>query len=373
MPLAVAALVLAVVASACGGNAASPAAGASSAAAPAGSGSSLRDQMIAKAKQEGQVVLTGGDAAIIAKELNGFRQKYPFITVKPLAASPPDIVTRVTTESKAGNLSVDVLEIDNDSAEQLVRRDMLDKQDYPNVADYKLGTAPAHGLYATLGINPYFQVMYNTDAVKPADAPKTWDAMTDPKWQGKVIMARSGNSLVARLAYLWGTNGQLDWARATDFVQKIGSQKPKIASNFVAAADQVAQGEGSMLWMTPGNPPALLGVQGEAHIDAITFSQLWGGYLTLVTPKGIPHPGASWLLVDYLTSPEGQFEASDRMLSIQPLNQRAQLGSLGKWAADRGANLANTKIEPPETSSKVMTDDVLKQSADIYNKAMGIQ
>ncbi len=92
-----------------------------------------------------------------------------------------------------------------------------------------------------------------------------------------------------------------------------------------------------------------------------------------MTAKGIPHPGASWLNVDYLTSPEGQFEASDRMLSIQPLNQKAQLGRLGKWAADRGAGLQNIKLEPPEDLAKVMTDDVLKQSAAIYNKSLGIQ
>jgi iron(III) transport system substrate-binding protein len=329
--------------------------------------------MLAKARQEGQVVITGGDAAVIAKELNGFRQKYPFITVKPLAASPPDIVTRVTSESQAGNLTVDVLEIDDSSAEQLARRSLLDKQDYPNLADYKSGTAPSSGLYATLGINPYLQVVYNTDLVKPADVPKSWDDITDPKWQGKVIMARSGNSLVARMASLWGSNGQLDWNRASDFIQKIGNQKPKIASNFIAATDQVAQREGSVLWMAPGNPPALLGVQGEAHIDGITFTQIFGGYLTLVTPKGIPHPGAAWLLVDYLTSPEGQFEASDRMLSIQPLNQKAQVGRLGKWVADRGGNLQNIKVQSPEDSAKEMTDDVLKQSASLYNKALGIQ
>lgn len=358
---------------ACGGSPAPAAPSAPAASTASGASSSASDQVIAGAKREGQVVITGGDAEIIAKQLNGFRQKYPFVTVKPLSASPSDVITRVAAESKAGNLSADVLEIDDSSAEQLARLSLLDQQSFPNLADYRPGTTPSSGLYATLGINPYFQTVYNTDLVKPDDVPKSWEDIADPKWTGNVVMARSGSILVARLAYLWGSGGQFDWDRATSFVQQLGNQKPKIGSNFVAATDQVAQGETSVLWLTPGNPAALLGVEGQAHIDALAFPSLFGGYLTLTIPRGVPHPNAAWLLVDYMTSPEGQFEASDQMLSIQPLNQKASLGRLGKWAADRGANLDNIHLETPDISGSVMTDDAIQKSTDLYNKLIGIQ
>ncbi len=40
--------------------------------------SSLRDQMIAKAKKEGQFIIAGSSADNMRDELKGFKKKYPF-------------------------------------------------------------------------------------------------------------------------------------------------------------------------------------------------------------------------------------------------------------------------------------------------------
>jgi len=35
----------------------------------------------------------------------------------------------------------------------------------------------------------YAALIYNKELVKPADVPKTYEDLTDPKWKGKIVMA----------------------------------------------------------------------------------------------------------------------------------------------------------------------------------------
>ena len=56
-------------------------------------------------------------------------------------------------------------------------------------------------------------IIYNKQRVKPADAPKEWTDLWDPKWKGKVGMDPPWRSIAVQgLVALWVKNGITDAA-----------------------------------------------------------------------------------------------------------------------------------------------------------------
>lgn len=64
---------------------------------------------------------------------------------------------------------------------------------------------------------------YNTKLVQPADVPKSWDDILDPKWAGKIGVSTATHHW-GRLSQLWGDD------KTTAFVTKLGAQNPKLGS-----------------------------------------------------------------------------------------------------------------------------------------------
>lgn len=89
--------------------------------------------------------------------------------------------------------------------------------------------------------------------------------------------------------------------------------------------------------------------------------------------KDASHPAAAWLLVDYLTSPEGQFDYTDVISAKLALNKRAKPGKLAKWMVEQGATLDNGDLLDPAQAPKVFSEEALKKSEDFYFKLLGIK
>ncbi len=89
--------------------------------------------------------------------------------------------------------------------------------------------------------------------------------------------------------------------------------------------------------------------------------------------KDAPHPSAAWLFLDYLTSPQGQFEYTDVISALLPLNKRAQAGKLAKWMVEQGVTLEMGDVSDPSTASRIFNEDTLKKSENFYQKLLGIK
>ena len=90
--------------------------------------------------------------------------------------------------------------------------------------------------YGASGALMYFA--YNTQLVSPADAPKSWADLADPKWKGKLSMAPV-------------TTGGTSWVQF-DFMKKkmppaylpaLAAQDPKVFSGYAPVMQSVARGE----------------------------------------------------------------------------------------------------------------------------------
>jgi iron(III) transport system substrate-binding protein len=330
---------------------------------------SIRDQMIEKAKKEGEFVVAGSNADTFRDELKGFTKRYPFITLKAFTANTGDTINRVTAEAKAGKLSFDLPAVSSDGLELLSKAGLLEKMDFPHLKDIPADTQPTHGRYLQLFLNPRVQGAYNTQIVSPKDAPKTWEAMLDPKWAGKTMISRSSEDIPAQLAYLWGEGGNLNWERSFDFFSKLLASKPLIARGYRGGMKRLSAGEAGIFWFSAVGPAAR-DFDNGAPLGLIAFPKFTGTFRSFGVLKGAQHPASAWLFIDYLSSPEGQLEYTEVISAKVPVNNKAKVGKLGKWLVAQNATVENTV---PLDAQVVFDTKVQKKSETFFLKLIGVK
>jgi iron(III) transport system substrate-binding protein len=149
------------------------------------SGPDRTQRLVAGAKKEGTVTLYS--SATLADQsaiLRAFGAKYG-IKVQQWRGSSEDIRNRALTEYAGGRFDVDVAETAGPDMEAMVREQLLQAVVTPAAADLiPQARMPHRGWIATrLSV---FVGAYNTDIIKPVDAPKGYENLRDPKWKGKL-------------------------------------------------------------------------------------------------------------------------------------------------------------------------------------------
>ena len=340
---------------------------------PSTAKASMRDDMIAKAKKEGMVVVSGSIAEDIARFLTGFKKKYPFIKIKDVEMNTKDTVNRVSLEARAGQLSIDWAGISEDGSEIFVRQGLLAKNEYPHLKDFVPGSQPPHGLYVGGLGNPRVQGAYNTEVIAPQDVPKSWEDMANPKFKGKTMIARSSEEIPGRLAWLWRKNGKWDWERSFDLFRKLKAHDPVIARGYSGGMQRVAAGEVGIFWFCPASVPTRLALTKGAPVSLIAFPKYFGGLRAWNVFKDAPHPASAWLLMDYITSPEGQFEFTDKVAAFIPLNRKAKPGRQAQWMHDRGGKVENMTLIDLGNLKEIYSKEVQKKSETFFFDLLGLR
>jgi ABC-type Fe3+ transport system substrate-binding protein len=167
--------------------------------------------------------------------------------------------------------------------------------------------------------------------------------------------------------------GKWDWERAFDLFEKLKRQDLVIGRQYTGATMRVAAGEVGIFWLTPASSAARLAVMKKAPLGLIAFPKFFGGLRTYSIPKGAPHPASAWLLVDYLTSPEGQFEFTDKAAGVTPLNRKAKPGRLAKWVMDRGGTVENMNLIDLSMLEEIYSPEVQEKSEQFFFKLVGLR
>lgn len=333
----------------------------------------IRAKMIEQAKKEGAFVVAGSNAAEFRDRLKGFHKKYPWLEIKAFDANTSATINRVVTEAKAGKLTIDMVGVDESGTESLAQRGLLQKFDYPYMKDMIGNTQPAHGQYVDAFTNPRVQGIYNTDLVSPKDAPKNWEDMTSAKWKGMALLSRSSEEFPSRMAWLWGSNDKLNWEKSFDFFTKmVKNQKPAIGRGYAGGTQRVAAGEVGIFWFPALGTYTKLKRKG-APVGMIAFPKFPMTFRSFAIMKEAAHPAGAWLLIDYLMSPEGQFEYTDVISGKGLVNKNGKPGKLAKVLVDGGATAENAALVDPATAAKIYTPAVLKKSEDFYFRLLGIK
>ena len=261
-------------------------------------GADRTERMIAEARKEGELMLyssiTQEDQLRLAAD---FKRRYG-ITVKSWRGSQANILQRVLSEMRGGRFEVDVMETNAPQLEVLARAELLQKMDSPFVEQELLPeTMPAHGEWAPDRLN-LLVYAYNTNAVKPADLPKSWQDLLDPKWKGRIGMESTNVEWFAALIDSLGEKPGLDLFR------RMGDNGVAVRTGHTHSTGRVIAGEIPVFFGVFSHDVDRMKVKG-APIDWFVLPPAIVVPSAVAVSRRAPHPHAAALFYDYMLT-EGQ-------------------------------------------------------------------
>lgn len=260
----------------------------------------VSQELYPKAKQEGNlIVYSVWDVEHLRVITDAFMKRYPGIKATYWQGRNPEIVTRVLTEFQGGQASFDIVLSDN--APPVIRA-------AGGIAPYE--TVQKDVLYLHDPTLPTVSLQiqalaYNTRKMKPADLPKSWEDVANPKYKGMIALddpMRAGplSSMLSGLKTQWN-----DEARFTNFLKGLKALNVPVHKSTSAMFRLVISGEYNICM------PALLhDVMEETHkgtpvgyvksVPPVVFPRQAGLYAKA------PNPNAGKLFAEWLISDEGQ-------------------------------------------------------------------
>jgi iron(III) transport system substrate-binding protein len=260
------------------------------------------NKVIEEAKKEGKVSLYTSTlgAPFHLDIIKAFKAKYG-ITIELLDVRASELDERVRTEQASQRYNADVVQHGGSSL-QLYQRDgkLQTRGPFPNqknLRDALKGNMDDDRVPSY--ILPY-GILINTDLVKPADEPKSWKDLLDPKWKGKII-SDDVRALGGGFTWFAATDENLG---IPDFHQKLAQQGLVFSRDVGNDERRVARGEypmripqlASNYLRMKGLPVKLIFPQ-----EGISYVRFDLGII-----KNAPHPNAAKLMIDFYLSEEAQ-------------------------------------------------------------------
>ena len=264
-----------------------------------GLSSQAREQkLIEGAKKEGKVVVYSFTAVDQLKPLlEEFQKKYPSINTEHYRANATGVFNKFTTEARAGQTLADVIDISAGETHTLWQMGLIDPYLSPSregipkefMDDKGFWTAHYHFVIA-LG--------FNTQHVKPVEAPKSYEDLVNPKWKGRFSLDPADQDLFGALLLHWGKE------KALTYFRNLARLDPRMVSGHTQQANLVGAGEIHMAPWLYGYRPLQLKDEG-APVETLLFDPVLSNPAYLLLTKNSPHPHGAALLIDWALSPEG--------------------------------------------------------------------
>ncbi len=250
-----------------------------------------------QAKQEGMVsVWSSLDVEMQQAQLKVFSRKFPGLRIEAFKIPPAAAIERAIAESRAGRVTVDVMDTNSGYLQLVFDRDLARPYPWGKV----FGVPDDLVLYdnRALAIGHYdLPISYNTDLVKPGEI-ASWEDLTQPKWKGKFMLEARGFGL-AILAQEWGEE------KTVSYIKRLVANRPIITQSASPTMDGLASGQASAAIGAIGGRIQKLREQG-APLDWARVGPIPAQVVTVFPVVGAPHPAAAKLWSWWWTTPEGQ-------------------------------------------------------------------
>jgi iron(III) transport system substrate-binding protein len=257
-------------------------------------------QLYEAAKKEGQLTWYSGvlDQALCEKVGQAFTAKYPGVRVDVTKTTSQVAFQRLLQDLKSGQVQSDVFtSTDASHFVYLKEKGELVKyvpENAGEVAEAFQRIDPDgfyHVTWASLA-----SIIYNTDKVKAAEAPKNWPDLLDPKWKNQVAV---GNPSYSGMVGVWTLS--LAKLYGWDFFTKLNAQKPQIGRSIDDAVTLLNSGE---RLVALGNASSALRNAAKGNPIAVVYPT--DGAVAVVAPsaiiKGAKNQNAAKLFMAFMLS-----------------------------------------------------------------------
>ncbi len=280
------------------------------------------------------------------KIVAAFNRRYPDVKVQHVrVVGGNNTAGRVVSEVQARGYSADLVTTGSSGIWALDDRGLLLRTDWSEL-----------GISGTLTPTPFavaiaasvYVILYNSDRVSAAEAPKGWDDMLDGKWRGRTgSWVRAG--AFAQMAKTWGE------ADAEAKLREFTALKPFLFKSTYPLAQQVAAGEVDVAlgFFHTAQPPIKAGAPLKlVALDPSPMHTIYSG-----VTKDARNPAGAKLLLAWLTTAEGAaaYEAATNRGSHLLQGTRTQALVAGARASEY----------PPEET------DAYKVVAKRFNEILG--
>lgn len=256
------------------------------------------EELHKKAIKEGVVSFYGTLAQINAEKiLPVFEKRFPGVKVNQLDITSDQLVTRATTEARAGKTLGDIFQAPLKTVMQMRDQRLLLEISLPEAGDYPTTMKGADWIASNL---QFTVVAWNTDLVKVQDEPKQFDDLADSRWKNKLIAEPRDVELLVGLAKHKFKSDD----RAIGLLKKIAANGVEFHKGHSGLTELLTAGQASMCLtcyahqypgrIRKGAPLKILISEGIAAIDATAVF------------KNAPHPNAAMLFARWAASEEGQ-------------------------------------------------------------------
>lgn len=270
---------------------------------------------VAKAEQEGAVVYYSPDVEPqMVAYLTAFHDLFPKIdTSKYFREQTGRLYAKLSAERQANNYVDDVLSL----SDYAIVLDFIQKNAYARyISPESVSLRPEFlsdppGLYSTYTIN-LIGMAVNSTVIPPAEAPKNYQDLLDPKWKGGINFK---DSAAGTQAVQWVTLRKL---YGDQYWKAMAAQQPHGLASTVQQFERLVNREDKIAGLAQYSTYLENKAKG-APLDFIVPTE---GLLALPIYFGLvdkaPHPEAAKLFIDFLLSKPGQQVVTKVSLSHSP-------------------------------------------------------
>jgi iron(III) transport system substrate-binding protein len=260
-------------------------------------------ELIAAAQKEGKVIYyTSIDLPLAEKIAKAFEAKFSGIAVRVERTGAERLFQRIGQEYASNIHQVDV--VNSSDASQLIvwKRDGLLAPFVPEdvARHYPAGHKDPDGMYASFRVGLCI-IAYNTNLVKPEDAPKSFADLLDPKWKSKIVKAHPAYSGTIMTA-TYQMARDLGWG----YFEKLAQQNVLQVQSSADPPKKLALGERAV--MADGNEYNIFDIKERGGpVEPVYATE---GVPVVVGPnavfKAAPNPNAARLFQSFCFTPECQ-------------------------------------------------------------------
>ncbi len=214
--------------------------------------------------------------------------------------STAKFLSTVFTEFEAGKLMADVIQAPLPVLEMLKEKGVISSYVSPAATAYPQW-ANKSGIQL-FGIE-YVGLIYNKELVKPADVPKRYQDLADPKWKNKIVMANPV-SHPTTICWLVGLKENIFASDAEwrEFLKGLAANNPMFVASFGPTPAPIESGE-KLIGISM---PKYIVTKAPAPLDwaRLENQPLMGTPRAMGISTKAPHPEAAKKFMDYWLSNE---------------------------------------------------------------------